>query len=74
MHAHHARPSVINQTGVRRMEVSKDLVWGCLLYDFKVGLSATPSSHRICQAFENSAVDEHTVRRWFKKFKCGELT
>ncbi|XP_076045797.1 histone-lysine N-methyltransferase SETMAR-like [Oratosquilla oratoria] len=56
------------------MEVSTDLVRGCLLYDFKVGLSAAASSPRICQAFEDSAVNERTARRWLKKFKSGDLS
>ncbi|XP_076063419.1 histone-lysine N-methyltransferase SETMAR-like [Oratosquilla oratoria] len=56
------------------MEVSTDLVRGYLLYDFKVGLSAAASSRRICQAFGDSAVNEHTARRWFKRFKSGDLS
>ena len=45
------------------MEVSRDLVRSCLLYDFKVGLSAAASSLRICQAFGDGAVmgSAHTV-------------
>ncbi|GFY52843.1 histone-lysine N-methyltransferase SETMAR [Trichonephila inaurata madagascariensis] len=56
------------------MDVSKELVRGCLLYDFKVGLLATTSSHRICQAFGDSAVNEYTARNWFEKFKSGDLS
>ncbi|XP_076049305.1 histone-lysine N-methyltransferase SETMAR-like [Oratosquilla oratoria] len=56
------------------MEVSTDLVRGCLLHDFKVGLSAAASSRRVCQAFGDSAVNECAARRWFKKFKSGELS
>ncbi|GFY50598.1 histone-lysine N-methyltransferase SETMAR [Trichonephila inaurata madagascariensis] len=56
------------------MDVSKELVWGCLLYGFKVVLSATASSRRICQAFGESAVNERTVRHWFQKFRSGDLS
>ncbi|GFY75909.1 histone-lysine N-methyltransferase SETMAR [Trichonephila inaurata madagascariensis] len=56
------------------MDVSKELVRGCLLYDFKVGLSAAASSHRICQAFGVSAVNELTARHWFQKFWSGDLS
>ncbi|GFW15072.1 histone-lysine N-methyltransferase SETMAR [Trichonephila clavipes] len=49
------------------MEVPKELVRGCLLYDFKVGLSAAASNRRICQAFGDSAVNKRTPRNWFKK-------
>jgi len=56
------------------MEVSKQLVRVCLLYDFKVGLSAAASSHRICQAFGESAVNERSLRHWFLKFRSGEVS
>ncbi|GFY72332.1 histone-lysine N-methyltransferase SETMAR [Trichonephila inaurata madagascariensis] len=56
------------------MDVSKELVRGCLIYDFKVGLSAAASSHRICQAFGDSAVNERTARHWFQKFRSGDLS
>ncbi|GFY74653.1 histone-lysine N-methyltransferase SETMAR [Trichonephila inaurata madagascariensis] len=55
------------------MDVSKELVRGCLLYDFKVGLSAAASSRRICQAFRDSAVNERTARLWFQKFGSGDF-
>ncbi|GFY58315.1 histone-lysine N-methyltransferase SETMAR [Trichonephila inaurata madagascariensis] len=41
------------------MDVSKELVQGCFLYDFKVGLSAAASNLRICQAFGDCTVEEH---------------
>ncbi|XP_076036844.1 histone-lysine N-methyltransferase SETMAR-like [Oratosquilla oratoria] len=56
------------------MEVSTELVRGCLLYDFKVGLLAAASSRRMSQAFGDSAVNERTARRWFQKFKSGDLS
>ena len=56
------------------MEGSKDLFPSCLLYDFKVGLSAPASSRRICQAFGDKAVNERTARRWFQKFKSRDLS
>ncbi|GFY48374.1 histone-lysine N-methyltransferase SETMAR [Trichonephila inaurata madagascariensis] len=55
------------------MDVSKELVRDCLLYDFKVGLSAAASSRRIGQAFGSSAVNERTARNWFQKFRSGDL-
>ncbi|GFS61769.1 histone-lysine N-methyltransferase SETMAR [Trichonephila inaurata madagascariensis] len=56
------------------MDVSKELVRGCLLYDFKVSLSAAASSRRICQALGDSAVNECTARHWFQKFRSGDLS
>ncbi|GFS94311.1 histone-lysine N-methyltransferase SETMAR [Nephila pilipes] len=55
------------------MEVSKDLV-RCLLYDFKVGLSAAISSSRIYQTFWDNAVNERTARHWFQKFRSEDLS
>ncbi|GFT86901.1 histone-lysine N-methyltransferase SETMAR [Trichonephila clavipes] len=51
-----------------------ELVRGCLLYDFKLGLSAAASSHRICQAFGDSAVNERMARHWFRKFRSGDMS
>lgn len=56
------------------MDVSKVLVRSCLLYDFKVGLSAAESSRRICQAFGDNAVNERTARQWFQKFRSGDMS
>ena len=56
------------------MKVSKDLIQSRLLYNFKVGLSAAASSLRICQAFGDGTVNERTTRRWFQKFKLGDLS
>ncbi|PRD23522.1 UNVERIFIED_CONTAM: Histone-lysine N-methyltransferase SETMAR [Trichonephila clavipes] len=56
------------------MDVSKELVRGCLLYDFKVDLSAAASSHQIYQAFGDIAVSERTARHWFQKFRTGDLS
>ncbi|GFY59519.1 histone-lysine N-methyltransferase SETMAR [Trichonephila inaurata madagascariensis] len=55
------------------MDVSKELIRGCLLNDFKVK-SAAASSRRICQAFGDSTVNERTARHWFQKFKSGDLS
>ncbi|GFX83359.1 histone-lysine N-methyltransferase SETMAR [Trichonephila clavipes] len=56
------------------MDVSKELVRGCLIYDFKVGLLAAASSRRICQAFGNGAVNECNATDWFQKFQWVDLS
>ncbi|GFY52605.1 histone-lysine N-methyltransferase SETMAR [Trichonephila inaurata madagascariensis] len=56
------------------MDVSKELVWDCLLYDFKMGLSVAASSSPICQAFGDSTTNERMERNWFQKFRSGDLS
>ncbi|GFU22261.1 histone-lysine N-methyltransferase SETMAR [Trichonephila clavipes] len=59
---------------VKRNGRTEELVRCCLLCDFKVGLSASASHHRICQAFVDSAVHERTARHLFQKFRSGDLS
>ncbi|GFY49110.1 histone-lysine N-methyltransferase SETMAR [Trichonephila inaurata madagascariensis] len=47
------------------MDVSKELVRGCLLYDFKVGLSAAEYVKRLGIVL---------ARHWFQKFWSGDLS
>ena len=51
-----------------KIEVFKDLVRSCLLYDFKVNLLVTVSNRRICVAFRDSTINEHSASHWFQKF------
>ncbi|KFM83599.1 Histone-lysine N-methyltransferase SETMAR, partial [Stegodyphus mimosarum] len=53
------------------MDTSKTLVRSCLLYDFKVGLSAAELSRQIFQAFGDDGINERTIRQWFQKFSQG---
>jgi len=45
-----------------------------VLYDFKVGLSASASSCRICQAFGENSANDRTARHWFQKFRSGDVS
>ncbi|GFW59782.1 histone-lysine N-methyltransferase SETMAR [Trichonephila clavipes] len=56
------------------MDVSKEPIRVCLLYDFKVDLPAAASSRRICQTFGDSAVNEGTAKHLFQKFRSGDLS
>ena len=56
----------------RKHGVSKQLIQGCLLYDFKMGLSVAASSRWICQAFGDNVVSARNARHWFQKFKSGD--
>ena len=53
--------------------MSKDLIRSCLLYDFKVGLSAAASSLHICQAFGDGAVNECTGKMLVSKIQVGRF-
>ena len=43
-----------------------------MLYDFKSGLKATKSAHRINNAFGANTVSERTVREWFARFRASD--
>ena len=44
------------------------------LYEFKLNQSAAEIARKINQAFGNDSVNEHTVRRWFAKFRSGDFS
>ena len=46
----------------------------CLLYEFKLGTSASSASRKLCTAFGKGAVSEKTARNWFQKFRSGNET
>ncbi|PRD26774.1 UNVERIFIED_CONTAM: Histone-lysine N-methyltransferase SETMAR [Trichonephila clavipes] len=69
--AHIHQLELVQQQG--ELDISKELGRGGLLYDFKVGLSSSASSRRICQVFGDSAVNERMARHWFQKFRSGDL-
>ena len=49
----------------------KLIIRACLLYEFKLGTSASSASHKLCTAFGEGAVSERTARNWFQKFCSG---
>ena len=53
------------------MTDKKLMIRSCLLYEFKLGTSASSASRRICTAFGEGAVSERTARNWFQKFRSG---
>ncbi|GFS71552.1 histone-lysine N-methyltransferase SETMAR [Trichonephila clavipes] len=73
MQVHCSHSSIGAHTVAKKNGCIKELVRCCLLYDFKVGLSAALSCRRICQAFGDSAVNERRARHWFQKFRSGDL-
>ena len=54
------------------MDMSKPFLLGCMLYDFKSGLKATESAHRINNTFGANTVSERTVREWFALFRGSD--
>ena len=44
------------------------------LYEFKLNQNAAETARKIDQAFGNDNVSEHTVRRWFMKFRSGDFS
>ena len=44
------------------------------LYELKLKQSAAETARKINQAFGNDSVNERTVRRWFAKFRFGDVS
>ena len=42
----------------------KLIIRACLLYEFKLGTSASSTSRKLCSAFSEDAVSERTARNW----------
>ena len=57
-----------------KMTDRKLIIRACLLYEFKLGTSASSSSRKLCTAFGEGAVSEKTARNWFQKFRSGNET
>lgn len=54
------------------MELSKQQIRACLLYDFKSGVNATESSRRIINAFGPGTISERSAREWFQRFRAED--
>ena len=46
----------------------KLIICACLLYEFKLGTSASSVFCKLCTAFGKGAVSERTARNWFQQF------
>ena len=56
----------------RRAEESAPLTnSGTFLYEFELNHNVTEVTKNICCAKDESAVDQNTVTKWFKKFWLG---
>ena len=57
-----------------KMTDRKLIIRACLLYEFKLGTSASSASHKLCTAFGEGEVSERTAQNWFQKFRSGNET
>ena len=55
-------------------KVSKELIRHSILYDFRAGLKAAESHHRLCQAFGQDVVSHQTVFNWYHRFRSGNYS
>lgn len=62
------------RSAARKHDEVEHLVWGCLIYDFKVGLSADASSRQISQGAVENTHSECTAWKWFLKFRSEDLS
>ena len=44
------------------------------LYEFKLNENAAETAEKINQAFGSEIANERTVRRWFGKFRSGDIS
>ena len=57
-----------------KMTDRKLIIRACLLYEFKLGTSASSAFRKLCTAFGEGAVSERTAQNWFQKFRSGNET
>ena len=50
------------------------IIRACLLYEFKLGTSASSAFRKLCTVFGEGAVSERTAGNWFQKFCSGNET
>ena len=56
------------------MTDKKLIIHACLLYEFKLGTSASSASCKLCTVFGEGAVSKRTAQNWFQKFQSGNKT
>ena len=56
------------------MIYKKLIICAYLLYEFKLGTSASSASCKLCTVFGEGAVSEKTAQNWFQKFRSGNET
>lgn len=55
------------------MEANKVHFRHIILYSYRQNLSAAETHRRICAVYGDSALNESTVRKWFARFKAGNM-
>lgn len=55
------------------MEVEKSTIRAILLYEFKKGTNAAQTCQNVCQTFGLNAVSHSTCKKWFQKFRSGDM-
>ena len=53
------------------MTVSKNSLRVCLLYEFKLGSSATEAARKVGKAFGQGVISERVAQYWYAKFREG---
>ena len=56
------------------MSENKTVIRACLLYEYKLGSTASEAHRKICSAFGEQFFSERTARNWFNVFKSGNMS
>ena len=56
------------------MNISKETIRTCLLYEYKLGTNASETSRKICCAFGQDTLSRTTASRWYNKFNNNDFS
>lgn len=58
----------------QNLDVTREQLHTCLLYEFRLGTTAGESHQRLCQAFGKTVISLRTCHDWFSRFRSGDYS
>ncbi|GJQ72462.1 hypothetical protein Trydic_g3537 [Trypoxylus dichotomus] len=56
------------------MAANTNLIQGCLLYEYKLGIKAAKTRQKVCTPFGDDTVSNRTAQMWFRQFSSEDLS